>query len=111
MKTLIITRRRDATAERGACFHLTIGSVNPIDLPLATPKLDHDALKGNSFFWLNESQGRRLLSSSRRILAMVFTIPSKEVYLSASLATLQPCLSACVITLLAISCDQNTLIS
>jgi hypothetical protein len=29
MKTLIRTRRRDVTAERGACFHPTIGSVTP----------------------------------------------------------------------------------
>jgi hypothetical protein len=42
--------------------------------------------------------GTRLLSSSRRILAMVYTIPSKED---------RPHLSACIITFSTISYDQN----
>jgi len=81
-----------------------------MDLPLVIPELDHDALRDNFSFRLSNNQGRRLFPSSHRILAMCFSIPSKEACLSTSSVTQHPHLSACIITLLATSCNQNTFI-
>jgi hypothetical protein len=58
METLIRTKRRDVTVERGARFYPTIGSFTLMDLPLATPELDHDALRDNSFFRLSNSRDK-----------------------------------------------------
>jgi hypothetical protein len=55
MKTLIRTRRRDVTAERGVRFHPTIGSVTPNGFTTGHPELGHDALRFNLFFQLNKS--------------------------------------------------------
>jgi hypothetical protein len=110
MKALIRTRRCDVTAERGAYFHPTIAQSLLTDLPLASPELDHDALRENSFFGLSNRQGRMLLSSSYKLLATGFFIPSKDSCMSTSSVTQHPRLSSCIITPLATSCDQNMLL-
>jgi hypothetical protein len=45
MKILIRTGKCEAIIERGACFFPTIGTTTLTDLPLATPKIDHDSLR------------------------------------------------------------------
>ena len=66
------TRNREVTVERGAGFHPTIGTATPDGFTVDHPRSRPWCSERDSFFFLNDSQGWRLLSSSHKILEIDF---------------------------------------
>jgi hypothetical protein len=76
MKTLIRTRRRDATVERGACFHPTIGSVTPNRFTTGHPRARPRCSEIESFLSAQQQLGMEvtLLLPAQRQLGMEVTL-------------------------------------
>jgi hypothetical protein len=82
-----------------------------MDLPLATPELDHDALRETLSSCSMTVRDEGYSPPPTGSWKPVFFVPSKEVCTSNSIVTYQPCLSSCKKNLLMASCAQNELIS
>jgi hypothetical protein len=70
-----------------------------MDLPLATPELDHDALREILSLCSTTVRDEGYSPSPTETGCLVFSTPSKEVCMSTSSVTRQPRLSACSETL------------
>jgi hypothetical protein len=79
MGILIKNRKCEATAERGARFLPTIGKSLLRDLPLATPELDHDALREILSLCSAIIRDKVYSPPPTRTSQLVFSIPIKEV--------------------------------
>jgi hypothetical protein len=78
-----------------------------MDLPLATPELDHDALREIISPCSTTVRNRGYSPPPTRNWQLVFFIPSKEVCTSTYSVTRQPHLSSCSQTLLVASFSQK----
>jgi hypothetical protein len=66
-----------------------------MDLPLATPELDHDALRETLSSYSTTVRDKGYSPPPTKSWQRVFSVPSKEVCPSTSTVTRQPRLSAC----------------
>jgi len=65
------------------------------DSPFSTPKLDHDALRKTLYFYSTTVRDGDYSPPPTESWQWVFSVPSKEVFLSTSIVTRQPRLSSC----------------
>jgi hypothetical protein len=78
MKTLIRTRRRDATAERGACFHPTIGSVTPNGFTTGHPRARPRCSERESFLPAQQQLGTEVTLLLPQDLGNGFSLYTKQ---------------------------------
>jgi hypothetical protein len=66
-----------------------------MDLPLATPELDHDALRKTLYSYSATVRDEGYSPPPTKTWPLIFFVPRKEVCMSTSTVTCQPHLSDC----------------